>query len=147
MFNFACKKAISEKNNAIVQQLEARNKELDRIAKLLVRRDFDLMQTRAKREEELQELKKLKDQLENAKSVLEIKVKARTSELKELAQGLEEKVKQRTEELRGKLKELERMNDLMVGREMKMIELKKELKALKKEPSKKAKVKKKGKAK
>ena len=46
--------------------------------------------------------------------------------------GLEEKVSQRTSELANRIKELERMNKIMVGREMKMIELKAELAKLKK---------------
>jgi len=40
---------------------------------------------------------------------------------------LENKVSDKTQELENKLKELEKMNDLMVGRELTMIELKKKL--------------------
>lgn len=45
---------------------------------------------------------------------------------------LEDKVNERTAELESRLKELERMNKVMIGREMKMIELKKEISKLKK---------------
>lgn len=45
---------------------------------------------------------------------------------------LEETVKQRTENLQKKSEELEAMNRIMIGREMKMIEMKKELEKLKK---------------
>ena len=70
--------------------------------------------------------------LKEAKTVLEIKVQARTKELQELAERQEELVKQRTEELQQKLMEMERFEKLAVGRELKMIELKKEIKELEK---------------
>ncbi len=70
-------------------------------------------------------------ELEEARSILEVKVKARTKELEELAQSLEMKVKQRTVELEEKVGELERFQKLVVRRELKMIELKQEIKALK----------------
>lgn len=50
----------------------------------------------------------------------------------EYTQKLEIKVVQRTSELANRIKELESLNKTMVGREMKMIELKKEIKSLKK---------------
>jgi len=107
--------------------------ELDRIAKMLIRRDFALTETREKREAEFKELQRVKAELENAKSGLEIKVKARTKELEELTQNLEEQVKERTQELQKKVESLDKMNRLMVGRELKMVELKKEIKELKEE--------------
>ncbi|MCK4781346.1 hypothetical protein KAS79_00255 [Candidatus Parcubacteria bacterium] len=70
--------------------------------------------------------------LEEEKTSLEIKVNARTRELKELTQSLDQKVKQRTKELQDRVDELERFHKLTVGREVKMIELKKEIKELKK---------------
>jgi len=45
---------------------------------------------------------------------------------------LEEQVKERTKELQEKVEELERFHRLAVGRELKMIELKKEIEKLKK---------------
>ena len=81
----------------------------------------------------LRDIKESHQNLEEAKAVLEIRVAARTRELQDLTQGLEEQVKARTSDLQEKMKELERFNRLAVDRELKMIELKKELKKLKKE--------------
>jgi C4-dicarboxylate-specific signal transduction histidine kinase len=78
------------------------------------------------------ELENVKIELEREREVLEIRVKARTKELEEVAKGLEEKIKGRTEELEEKMKDLEKFNKLAVGRELKMIELKKNLEELKK---------------
>ncbi len=83
------------------------------------------------------QLKDTKEALEDERAILEIKVKARTKELEELAQGLDEKIKERTRELQGRIEQLERFHRLTVGREMKMLELKKELDALKKSSKKK----------
>lgn len=77
--------------------------------------------------------------LEEAKSVLEIKVRARTRDLRDLATTLEERVRERTKEfqesqkeLQKKVEELERFHKLAVGRELKMLELKKKIKELEK---------------
>ncbi len=53
---------------------------------------------------------------------------------KDKSLGLEDKVAERTQELAEQVAELERMNRMMVGRELKMVELKKEIAALKGEP-------------
>lgn len=53
-------------------------------------------------------------------------------QLKEYTKRLTEEVARRTAELEVRVKELERVNKIMVGREMKMIELKAELEKLKK---------------
>ncbi len=74
------------------------------------------------------DLKKSRIAIEESKNVLEIRVVARTRELQELTRNLEEKVKERTKELQDRLDELERFHRLTVGRELKMIELKKKLK-------------------
>ncbi len=73
------------------------------------------------------DLKRLMAVLEESKNVLKIKVAARTRELQDLNKNLEEKVGERTKELQGRLNELERFHRLTVGRELKMIALKKEL--------------------
>jgi chromosome segregation ATPase len=91
----------------------------------------------------LTELIKKRSELEEAKTILEIKVRARTKELEELVKSLDEKVKQRTqelekskEELYERIKELEKFHKITIGRELKMIELKQEIERLKKENEK-----------
>jgi len=55
------------------------------------------------------------------------------SELKKFQKGLEEKIKERTKELQKRINELERFHRLTVGRELKMVGLKEEIKKLKEE--------------
>lgn len=81
--------------------------------------------------EMINDLRRSHTALEEAKAVLEVKVQARTKELRELAEGLEEEVKRRTKEVYEKMEELERFQRLAVGRELKMVELKKEVERLK----------------
>lgn len=78
-----------------------------------------------------QRVQKRTQELEKERSLLEIKVKFRTKELEKLNKTLEEKVQKRTKDLQKKLKELERFKKLTVGRELRMVELKKEIKELK----------------
>jgi methyl-accepting chemotaxis protein len=70
-------------------------------------------------------------ELEESKKVLEIKVQARTRELKEVIERQEEIIRERTRELQERIEELEKFHKLAVGRELKMIELKKEIERLK----------------
>lgn len=58
------------------------------------------------------------------------KLQSRTADLEAAKQNLELDVKRRTEELEDKVSELEKFNKFVVGRELKMVELKRELKAV-----------------
>lgn len=75
----------------------------------------------------VQNLKKSQAELQEAKLTLEVRVAARTRELKELTALQEKTIQERTKDLQAKVDELERFQRLTVGREMKMIELKKEI--------------------
>jgi methyl-accepting chemotaxis protein len=55
-----------------------------------------------------------------------------TEELKHYYDDLEQKIAERTKSLDQKVKELEKFNELTIGRELKMIEMKKEIEELKK---------------
>ena len=79
------------------------------------------------------ELENIKEQLQEAKAILEVKVRARTRELEEFNRRLEETIKTKTLELRQRIDELERWHKLTVGREMKMLELKNQLEELQKQ--------------
>jgi len=74
---------------------------------------------------------KAQEEVEEAKKVLEIKVKARTRELQDLTEKQEDIIEERSRETRERMEELEKFQKLSVGRELKMIELKEEIKALK----------------
>jgi methyl-accepting chemotaxis protein len=107
--------------NNMTHELKATQKALEEAKKDLER----------KVKERTVELDKTMTSLEEAKTTLEIKVQARTKELEELNKNLDGQIKQRTKELEDKVKELERFREIAVGREMKMVELKKELDKLK----------------
>jgi len=77
------------------------------------------------------ELKKSRAALEEAKDILEIRVKARTRQLQEIIDGQETTIRSRTKELEEQIKELERFRRLTIDRELKMMTLKEEIKNLK----------------
>lgn len=70
-------------------------------------------------------------ELEKTKEDLEQTVAERTAELEKAKTGLEQTVAERTAELQKKFEQVEEMNTMMTGRELKMIELKKEIADLK----------------
>lgn len=69
-------------------------------------------------------------ELEKERGSLDRRVQERTLELEKLKTGLEKTVAERTKFLNEKLAELERMNKHMIGRELKMAELKEEIKKI-----------------
>lgn len=76
-------------------------------------------------------LKRMHEELEDAKASLEIKIKARTEELERLTEQQEEIIQERVKEIQKRAEELEKFQKLTVGRELKMIEFKREIKRLK----------------
>jgi len=77
-----------------------------------------------------------RQEVEDVNKILEHRVKERTRQLRELAFSLEGKVQERTRELEEKVKQLERFQKLAVGRELRMLELKDEIRALEEQPLK-----------
>jgi methyl-accepting chemotaxis protein len=67
---------------------------------------------------------------------LRVSINEKNGELAEINFGLEEKIKERTAELVKKNEELTKINDFTVGRELKMIELKKEIEELRRDLAK-----------
>lgn len=78
----------------------------------------------------VKDLKKTQEALEESKKVLEVQVKARTSQLREQAESLREENERKTKDLKARLSELERFHRLSVGREMKMVELKRKIRKM-----------------
>ncbi len=81
--------------------------------------------------EKTRSLEKSKDELKNINFDLEKKIKDRTASLEELRINQERMIVQRTQELSQKIAELEKMNNIMINRELKMVELKSEIARLK----------------
>ena len=104
---------------------------MDHFWKRFIDLNFELRKLSRELEKKVQtrtrELERKTEELEEAKKILQVKVQARTRELEELAQKREEIIKERTKELRKKIKELEKFYKATVGRELKMIALKKEI--------------------
>ena len=78
-------------------------------------------------------LLEIQDEVEMAKATLEVRIEARTKELRSLAETLDEQVREKTRELQEKVEILEKFNKIAVGRELKMATLKEEIAELKKQ--------------
>lgn len=76
-------------------------------------------------------------ELNEQKDILEIRVNAKTKTLKEIAENLDKQVQEKTKVLQDRLEELEKFHKTTIGRELKMIELKKEIAELKEKLEKK----------
>jgi len=87
--------------------------------------------TRAKRS--LRRIYNQRQELEETALVLEIRIRAKTRELQEQAGLLREENRLKTDALRRRIDELERFRRMVVGRELKMVELKEKLTQLKKD--------------
>jgi len=81
--------------------------ELEGLNDKLAERDAELLRLQEERDAEIRELNEVKAQLEEAKSILEIRVSAKTKELRDLTANLGKEVEERTRELRGKIEESE----------------------------------------
>lgn len=110
-------KDMTEEAKLKSEKLEIQNKELKETSERLEEAKTSLEDKVQVRTQELQD----------AKSGLENLVIDRTKELQELNRHLEQEVAHRTQELQKKLLELERFNNVAVGRELKMVELKEEI--------------------
>lgn len=71
------------------------------------------------------------EEMREQKDILAVQVEAKTKELRELADGLDKQVQEKTKELQERIEELEKFQRTTVDRELKMIELKKEIAELK----------------
>ena len=87
----------------------------------------------------LEKINESYEKIEEQKTVLEVRIRAKTKELKELVENLDGQIKEKTKELQKRVDELERFQKLTIGRELKMTELKEEIKKLKKELDQKTK--------
>lgn len=102
---------LQKSNSVLEQQVQSRTRELE-IANSGLEE-----QVQARTEE-----------LKNVNDSLERRVAERTKELEKLSYSLENTVAERTKELNDTINELKSSNKIMVGRELKMVELKEEIK-------------------
>ena len=74
-----------------------------------------------------------KQNLEEVAQILRIRIRAKTKELRQQAENLKKESALRTQALRERIQELERFRKVTIDRELRMVELKKEMKQLRQE--------------
>ncbi|MDF1498105.1 MAG: ATP-binding protein [Patescibacteria group bacterium] len=78
-----------------ISQFEYKS-EIEKLSKLLVRRDLELTKVNSELDEKILELEKSNKELLDMKDVLEIRLNAKTRQLREVISGLDQQVKERT---------------------------------------------------
>lgn len=102
--------------NQAIDQIEKSRQEIERVNKSLE-----------------EKVRQRTADLEDLNSGLEDKIQKRTTELEDLKISLETQVEERTKQLQKNLEEMDKFKELTIDRELKMVELKKELEKMRAE--------------
>lgn len=81
--------------------------------------------------EMLQKIKRQNETLKETSTILKIRINAKTRALNELSLRLKKEIEEKTKTLKEKIEELEKIQKIMIGREYKIAQLKKEIEKLK----------------
>ena len=81
--------------------------------------------------EMLRKIKRQNETLKETSTILKIRINAKTRALNELSLRLKKEVEEKTKTLKEKIEELEKIQKIMIGREYKIAQLKKEIEKLK----------------
>ncbi len=81
--------------------------------------------------EMLQRIKRQNETLKETSTILKIRINAKTRALNELSLRLKKEIEEKTKVLKEKIEELEKIQKIMIGREYKIAQLKKEIEKLK----------------